>query len=382
MSLVHYSHHGSLTEAMVGFSELCRASGLSVGLSHTKEAIEAGSVGMINDDSTFRYSLRSLYCTCTEEYSAFDKCFDVYWLKRKHSYAHKTTQKASTNITKKTKSSLVMAGFKPKGSEEKENTEEASSVTGASKIESLKYTDFSKVAAIDSDFLDQLSHKLLQQLNHRLKRRLQIANKGQVDLRNTIRRNLSRGSDLIDLTRQKRKKEKHRLIILLDVSGSMDKYSFYLLRFVWSLKSHLKNIEAFVFSTHLVRITEFLRQEQLNATLLEMSRYARSWSGGTRIGECLTAFNEEYAKRVLNGRSITLILSDGLDDGDPEKLSQEVQKIKLRTSKLVWLNPLKGMQGYEPLAKGMSAALPHVDNFQSAHNLHSLMELENILSDV
>ncbi|MEM9324117.1 MAG: VWA domain-containing protein [Bacteroidota bacterium] len=381
MSLVHFSHHGSLTEAMVGFSELCRESGLAVGLSHTQEAIQASSLGFIHDEASFRYGLRSLFCTCGEEHQIFDKCFDVFWLKRKHTYAHKTST-GSTNITKKSKSSLVMAGFKPKGAEEPKEMEEASNVTGASKIESLKYTDFSKVAEMDSDFLDELTNKLLQQLNHRLKRKLQQSKRGPIDIRQSIRKNLSNGAELIDLAKQRKKKEKHRLVILLDVSGSMDKYSFYLLRFVWSLKSHLKNIEAFVFSTHLVRITEFLQQEQLTNTLLEMSHHARSWSGGTKIGECLADFNEQYAKRVLNGRSITIILSDGLDDGAPETMSEEIQKIKLRTSKLVWLNPLKGMEGYAPLARGMAAALPLVDNFQSAHNLQSLMELENILSDV
>jgi uncharacterized protein with von Willebrand factor type A (vWA) domain len=170
------------------------------------------------------------------------------------------------------------------------------------------------------------------------------------------------------------------LVILLDVSGSMDKYSFFLLKFVWSLKSHLKNIEAFIFSTHLIRITDLLKEDELTESMMQMSERATNWSGGTKIGDCLGSFNDQFAKQVLNGRSVTIILSDGLDDGDPQVMFDEVHKIKLRTRKLVWLNPLKGMKGYEPLAKGMKAALPAVDDFRSAHNLDSLMELENILS--
>ena len=382
MSVIHFTHHDSMSEAMVGFSEICRESGLMVGLSHTHEAIEASKKGIIKDENTFRYSLKSLFCTCVEEHPAFDKCFDVYWRKRKHNYAHKTNSKGTSNIRKKSKSSLVMAGFNPNGyQEDPKDQEEASNVTGASKIESLKHTDFSKVATIDSDYLDQLTERLLRQLNHRLKRKLQTSKKGKIDLRKTIRNNLQYGDDLLELTRRTRKIEKNRLIVILDVSGSMDKYSFYLLRFIWSLKFHLKNIEAFIFSTELIRITEMLHHDQLSESMLQMTHHAKSWSGGTKIGECLKAFNEEYSKRVMNGRNITIILSDGLDDGNADMLGQEVQKIKLRTNKLVWLNPLKGMEGYEPLAKGMAAALPSVDNFHSAHNLSSLMELENILGN-
>ena len=382
MGVVHFTDHDSMSEAVIGFSETCRQSGLTVGLSHTHEAIEASKLGLIKDESTFRYSLRSLFCTCMEEHPTFDKCFDVYWTKRKHNYAHKTNAKGTSNIRKKSKSSLVMAGFNPNGyKEDPKDQEEASNVTGASKIESLKHTDFSKVASIDSDYLEELTERLLRQLNHRLKRKLQKAKQGRIDLRKTIRDNLTYGGDLLELTRKTRKIEKNRLIVILDVSGSMDKYSFYLLRFIWSLKSHLKNVEAFIFSTELIRITEMLHHDQLSESMLHMSHQAKSWSGGTKIGECLNAFNEEFAKRVMTGRNITIILSDGLDDGDHELLGREVQKIKLRTNKLVWMNPLKGMDGYEPLAKGMAAALPAVDNFHSAHNLSSLMELENILGN-
>lgn len=172
------------------------------------------------------------------------------------------------------------------------------------------------------------------------------------------------------------------MILLLDVSGSMDKYSFFLLKFIWSLKSNLKNIEAFVFSTSLVRITDFLHESQLDESLWQMSHHAHNWSSGTRIGESLKTFNDDYAKRILNGKSVTIILSDGLDSGEPELLSTEVRKIRMRTSKLIWLNPLKGMRGYQPLAKGMKAAHTEVDEFASAHNLESLLELEDLLSHV
>jgi uncharacterized protein with von Willebrand factor type A (vWA) domain len=380
MELSHFTHHQSMRASMVGFSEMCRQNGLSIGLSHTQEGVKTAQLGFIRDPQSFYYGLKSLFCKDLEEEVIFDHCFKVYWKKRKHKYAHKIQQQGKSNVTKNTKASLVMMGLKDDKNKEKPPLEEAKSVSGVSHVDQLKHTDFSKIKAVDLDQLDDLIEKLLKQLNTRLKRRLTHAHKGKIDIRKSIRKNISSRDEIINLSYQKRKIQKTKLVILLDVSGSMDKYSFFLLKFVWSLKSHLKNIEAFIFSTQLIRITDLLKEDELTESMMQMSEHATNWSGGTKIGDCLSSFNNQFAKQVLNGRSVTIILSDGLDDGDPQVMFDEVHKIKLRTRKLVWLNPLKGMKGYEPLAKGMKAALPAVDDFRSAHNLDSLMELENILS--
>lgn len=383
MPVFHFSNHNEFEEAIIGFVNYCRDANLPVGLSHTMEALIASGAGFANDYQSFKYALKALFCTQTEQHEAFDKCFDVYWGKRKHDYAPRTTKKGNTNMVKKSNSSLVLMGFNPnKRKDEKEHEEEAKNVSGSSRIESLKATDFSSLAAMDNKLLNELMEQLLKQLNHRLKRKLESTSKGKIDLRKTIRNNISNGNMLIELERKDRKKEKYRLILLLDVSGSMDKYSFFLLKFIWSLKSNLKHIEAFVFSTKLLRITDFLHRKQLDYSLWQMSQNADNWSGGTKIGECLKEFNDRYSKRILNGKSITIVLSDGLDNGETELLASELNRIKMRTSKLVWLNPLKGMRGYAPEAKGMKAALPSLDVFDSAHNLESLTRLENILADV
>ena len=147
----------------------------------------------------------------------------------------------------------------------------------------------------------------------RLKKRLKNDTKGQINLRSTIRSNMSRGGNFIDLKRKGKKLHKFRLVILLDVSGSMDKYSFFLLRFLWALRSQFESIEAFVFSTELVRITDQLKDKDLRIALQQLSTKVHHWSSGTQIGESLRIFNEVHAKRVLNGRSMTIMLSDGLD---------------------------------------------------------------------
>lgn len=291
----------------------------------------------------------------------------------------KTLFKNQSNLRKKSPASLVMMG---KGNSE-DDGKESKNVSGANQITRLRKTDFSKIEDIESDYLEALAIQLWQQMSLRLKRKMKnTQSSGRIDLRRTIRSSIAHGGDPIDLKKKNRRKRKQRLIVLLDVSGSMDKYSFFLLRFICALRTHFESIEAFIFSTHLIKITDYLHSKNLGLTLALLSHQANNWSSGTKIGECLKTFNEEHAKTILNGHSTTIILSDGLDTGTPELLEQEIKKIRLRTRQLIWLNPLKGMKGYEPIQKGMSAALPNVDVFRSAHSLDSLLELEDFLLSV
>ena len=159
----------------------------------------------------------------------------------------------------------------------------------------------------------------------------------------------------------------------------MDKYSFYLLKFLWALRSNFKQIEVFTFSTKLMRITDYISDQNMAGALAMVSQHAKHWSGGTKIGECLTDFNDNYAKRYLNGKTMSIVLSDGLDTGELEVRDATMQQIKLRTKKVIWLNPLKGMLGYEPIQMGMKAALLSLNHFGSAHNFESLLTLEKLL---
>ena len=193
---------------------------------------------------------------------------------------------------------------------------------------------------------------------------------------------MKNGGNFLELIKKNRKKYKLKLIVLLDVSGSMDKYSYYLLKFIWSLKTNFKNIETFIFSTSLMRITDLIDVNHLHDAIGHLNNNVNNWSSGTKIGACLETFNQEYARTVMNSRNMTIILSDGLDTGEPFLLASQLKKIKLRTKKLIWLNPLKGHDDYLPLAKGMKAALPEIDKFASAHNLDCLLELEKILKNV
>lgn len=376
----NYQSHENITQAILGFAAYARANELNVGIREAQEALAIASRGLISDKEVFRYAVKSLFCSSEENTVLFDQLFNDYWGLPKASVTSRMTMKNESNLQKQTQRSLVLLG---KGDDTGAQEEEGKNVSGANAAEQLRKTDFSRLSTMDSEYLERLAMDLWKQMSRRLKKKLKSStSKGRLDLRQTIRNSISSGGSMLELEFRNKKPTKNRLIILLDVSGSMDKYSFFLLRFVLALRSHFQNIEAFIFSTKLIRITDFLKVKSLNNVLSLLSTNTDNWSSGTKIGDCLKAFNETYGKRTLQGRSMTIILSDGLDTGEPELLANELHKIRRRTRKLIWLNPLKGMAGYQPLARGMSAALPEIDVFRSAHSLDSILELENYLTNV
>jgi uncharacterized protein with von Willebrand factor type A (vWA) domain len=198
-----------------------------------------------------------------------------------------------------------------------------------------------------------------------------------VDLRRTLRANLTKG-DLIDLRYRERKRKKVRLVLLCDVSGSMDLYSRFLLQFLFALQSVFGRVETFTFSTRLTRITEHLHARSYRQVLRRLAE-VRDWSGGTKIGESLAQLNREWPG-LVDRRTIVIVLSDGWDTGEPELLARELLRIKRRAGRVIWLNPLLGNPSYEPLTRGMAAALPLVDDFAPGHNLAALRDLATKLS--
>ena len=371
----------TLTATLIGFVQFARRRGLNVGIEETFAALKVLDLGVLQDKSVFYYSLRSLFCTGKDDLPVFDKIFKIYWeTKADDNRGQFAAQiRDQQNLPKH----QVLAVWGKGRNDEKEQAVDTKTVTGSNAVARLRKTDFSKVQDMDAAILEELAERLWREMLKRLKRRRKQATRsGQVDLRRTIRGSLGQGGDPIQLYFRDSRPKKLRLVVLLDVSGSMDKYSFFLLRFVWALQSYFEEVESFIFSTHLRRITEMLKTGGLEKTLHLLSNQADNWSSGTRIGDCLQDFNENYAKRLLSRSACVIILSDGLDTGESGKLNVEVQKIRRRTKRLIWLNPLKGMAGYAPEARGMKEALPHLDAFRSAHNLESLLELENLLSTI
>jgi len=375
----HSSDHHNITGSILGFTEFIRSQNFNVGLDESNDALTVARDGFAREKLIFKYALKAIFSCSYDDSKLFDTLFEAYWGRHDHEKIELQKHPSTFNLKKSSENSLVLLDF---AKHEDVGKNEAKSITGSSQIERLKSTDFSKISELEIDLFEELAEKLWKQISLRLKKRLKIGKKGRLNLRATIRGNVSNGGNMLDLKFQTRKKVKDRLIILLDVSGSMDKYSFFLLRFICALRNYFKDIEAFIFSTKLMRITNMLHNELLNDVIVSLSQSVDHWSGGTQIGNCLKSFNEEHSHYVLRGRTITIFLSDGLDTGETLLLEKEIQFIKQRTRKLIWLNPLKGSKDYQPLTKGMKTALPYIDTFSSAHNLNSIIELENILADV
>jgi uncharacterized protein with von Willebrand factor type A (vWA) domain len=376
--LKHYTDYSSFTEAFVGFAQLARYEGFAIGIQCTKDSISAALQQLWLDRDIFEHALMALFCKEEDERDAFSNLFKKFWRHRGTIIKDTTVHKNKRSSNASSKSSAVMLG---KGDKDNENSgEESKTTSGANTDETLKRTDFSLLSEKQSEELDEISEKLVREMSLRIRRKRKKAKKGQINIAESIRKNIQNGGTIIDLQRKDRKRDKFQLLILLDVSGSMDKYSFYLLKFLWALRSHFKQVEVFTFSTKLVRITDFISEKNMALALTQVSYNAKHWSSGTKIGQSLQTFNDQYAKKYMNGKTLTLILSDGLDTGELVLLENAIKQIKLRSKKLIWLNPLKGSKGYQPIQRGMKTALPSLNHFGSAHNFNSLLELENILS--
>jgi uncharacterized protein len=217
-------------------------------------------------------------------------------------------------------------------------------------------------------------------MSMRLSRRLAISNRAdRIDFRRSIRRSIAHGGEPIRLIYKGKKLKKNRLVIFLDVSGSMNFYSLFLVRFAYALQTRFRRVHTFLFSTDLVEITDLLRARHLPEGLRRLSQREAGWSGGTKIGESLQQFNQLYGKKLLSRDTVFMILSDGWDTGEPELLAVQIRAARRSVRKILWLNPLLGLKDYRPITQGMAAALPYVDVFAPAHNLESLLALEKHL---
>jgi uncharacterized protein with von Willebrand factor type A (vWA) domain len=201
-----------------------------------------------------------------------------------------------------------------------------------------------------------------------------------LDLRRTVRQALRAGGEAMDRSYLVHGERNRRLVLLLDVSGSMEAYSRALLRFVHAAVVGRTKVEAFAIGTRLTRLTRELSSRDPDAALAKASEAVVDFSGGTRLGETLRQFNDQWGVRGMARGATVVILSDGWDRGDPAALAEEMQRLHRVAHRVVWVNPLKASPGYAPLAQGMAAALPHVDRFIEGHSLASLEELAAVIA--
>ena len=358
------------------FGRVLRAAGLDVHHGRLVDAVQALEWVGIANRVDVRATLRSLLVHRHDDLAIFDEAFDLFF------QAHRAPAPGLPLFSLGERPRVVAAPAR--GSRlnvEIEDARPASSATatralGAWSPASVSRTkDFGEFSHAELEDARRLVEKLPWTFSLRRTRRWQRASSGSVDLRPVLRRSLMEGGEPIDLPRRQRRETARPLVLLGDVSGSMERYSRMLLHFLYGLGRSGARVETFLFATRLTRVTRHLTGRRANEAFARVAHDVQDWGGGTRIGEALRAFNTRWARRVMRNGPIVLIVSDGWDRGDPELLARELARLRRSCRRVIWLNPLLGSSGYEPLTRGMQAALRHVDDFLPAHNLNSLEQL-------
>jgi uncharacterized protein len=250
----------------------------------------------------------------------------------------------------------------------------------ASEVELLKDKSFARCSAAELAALAKLMQQFPLVVPTRRSRRRVPSRSGNPDLRRTLRRSFRTGGEPVDRAWRQRRRDRRRLVLVLDVSGSMDAYSRALVMFAHAALRSGRRVEAFCFGTRLTRVTRSLAAADPDTALATAAGEVVDWDGGTRIGESLKVFLDEHGHHGLARGAVVVICSDGLEVGDPELLAEQMARLARLAHRLVWLNPLQEDPKYEPLARGMKSALPHIDLFASGHNFTSLEELSAALA--
>jgi uncharacterized protein len=263
-------------------------------------------------------------------------------------------------------------------SEDAEGAEEQE-VASYSQSELLRQKDFDTLTEEEMAEVRRLIRLMRLPAGLTRSRRARAGGNDELDMRRLLRRSLRFGGELLVFSWKSPRMRPRPLVLLCDISGSMERYTRLLLNFAYALKNASTRVEAFVFATRLTRITRLLRSHDVDAALNRVTASVDDWSGGTRIGEAIESFNRRYARRVLGHGATVAIISDGWDRGDAAQMRHAIARLQRSCHRLIWMNPLMGAPGYEPLTLGLQAALPFVDDFLPAHNLANLEALGTLL---
>jgi uncharacterized protein len=373
----------ALLDETVLFCRTLREHGLMVTPSEAIDAVKAlGLIDLDDRQETF-LSLRSVLTSRVEDFPVFEELFQEFWRRQgqrkiveRDSLSHSNQHVRFSPSAHREKG---LAFFLEHWGETGARAAQTIRLPGASDAESISQKDFSMFRDDEIEEISRIARRIVKKLARNKSRRWKPVRRGpKVNLRGTIRRSLGAGGELVELSFKQRKEKKTRLVVICDVSGSMDFYSRILLQFIYGLQNSFARVETFVFSTSLERITGHLKRKSYKQALERLASDVSGWSGGTLIGPSIAAFNSGWP-RLVDNRTIVIILSDGWDTGDPEVLGASLADLKRRSGKLIWLNPLLGSPDYQPLVRGMQTALPHIDVFAPLNNRASLRALERHL---
>lgn len=362
----------------VAFGRLLRSAGLSVPVDTVLTFTDAlGTVGIEHRDSVY-WAARATLVRRPEDRPLFDKAFAVFWERRLG--APTTAENDPLHVT-----IAVDDDESDEGSDDGDGEagDDPTITLRFSAVEVLRDKDF---AAYSDEELAE-AHRLMTELRlvgaRRRSRRLVRSkrSRGRPDIRRTVRRAIRAGGEPIERFYLEPGQRPRRLVLLLDVSGSMEPYARALLRFVHAAVVGRQRVEAFAIGTRLTRVTRELSSRDPDIALHKAATTVTDWSGGTRLGDGIRAFNDTWGVRGMARGAIVVVLSDGWDRGAPEMMAEQMARLHRVAFKVVWVNPLKVTPGYAPLARGMAAALPHIDAFVEGHSVSAMQELARVISE-
>lgn len=376
---------------LVLFGRLLRALGMEINPGRVLDLVQALEHVEIGRKTDFYYAARSLFVHHKDDLPLFDQAFALFWQKPEGDSVEfqfmqpfDEANKPQDLVRPPSHNGDEETADTPESEEDEDGeAQQVFEVTRTySTREKLGSVDFGRMSPDELQMVKQFMAELVWELGQRRTRRKEQAHNGRLlDLRRALRRNLRYGGELLEWPTRKPKYKPRPIVILADISGSMEQYTRLLLHFIYGLAGSLdQTVEAFVFSTRLTRITRQLRHKDLDKALADVSTEVHDWAGGTRIGEAIKAFNFNWGRRVLGRGAVVLLISDGWDRGEPALLKKEMARLQRNVHRLIWLNPLLGSDQYEPLTRGMQAALPHIDDFLPVHNLDSLEQLAEHLA--
>jgi hypothetical protein len=367
--------HTALSANIVAFCRYLRTQDFNLGVAEEQDALQALACLPLANQEVMKLLLQATLVKNLQQLSQFDKLYQNYWKEVEKAVDSKITEgkaeETSPKPTRNQQPSLLALKNWLYGNKNEEITE----IATYSPSEVLNKKDFTLFTSQEMQEVGKIIQLLAKNLSFHLSRRKQRSKKHQtLDLRRTLYLNKNYQGEVLKLAYQQPKLKKLKLILICDVSKSMDLYSRFLIQFMYAFQIAYQRIETFVFSTSLQHITQELKRKNINQTLQELAEKVPQWSGGTQIGQSLSTFCQEY-ERLLDTRTSVIIVSDGWDTGKVELLESSMTKIHKKARSVIWLNPLAGNPDYKPATQAMIAALPHIDIFAPIHNLESLRNL-------
>ena len=379
---------GQFLHNLLLFGRVLRGLGLDINPGRMMDLVSALDQIEIGRKADFFHAARTLLVHDREDLPLFDEAFELFWRTPAESWE---VEWRGLSQRRRTSRPIVVppplrdvapdSGDAPSASSQELTVIEVTRTY--SDRELLRQKNFAEMNAQEAEAVKKMMAQLLWQVSERRTRRKQPGKGHFIDLRLTLRHNMRLGGEIFRWSYREPKWKPRPLVVIADISGSMERYTRLLLHFIYGMKAALDQpVEAFLFSTRLTRITRPMQIRDLDLALKNVGQLVHDWAGGTRIGESLKTFNFEWGRRVLGRGAVVMIISDGWDRGDVDLLKREMARLKRNCHRLIWLNPLLGAPDYEPLTRGIQAALPHIHDFLPVHNLASLEDLANRLADL